>query len=221
MLPKRGGTPLAQARKLAIEKAAEEKNIITKARRAPRNVRDQGGFGSCAAHAFAGAVTAALRNKYGIEVDEDAIVNPLLASCKGAWDGMHVDKLARKWNADASMLPDIDKKKRIVFTVELERYDTLSDAYKAFDDVRGFVAVIKTAKRGHKTHAVTLESRWPGSETDLHGKNSWGADKPILRIASTNFEHALMISPKITEITDWKVLPLRDVPPAATDSQYC
>ena len=219
-MPKRRGTPLAQARKLAIEKTAEETNIITKAR-GPRNVRDQGGFGSCAAHAFAGAVTAALRNKYGIEVDEDAIVNPLLASCKGAWDGIDVDELARKWNADASMLPDIDKKKRIVFTVELERYDTLSDAYEAFDDVRGFVAVIKTAKRGHKTHAVTLESRWPGSETDLHGKNSWGTDKPILRIASTNFEHALMISPKITEITDWKVLPLRDVPPAATDSRYC
>ena len=97
MLPKRGGTPLAQARKLAIEEAAEETNIITKAR-GPRNVRpgDQGGFGSCAAHAFAGAVTAALRNKYGIEVDEDAIVNPLfkLASCKGAWDGIDVDELA-------------------------------------------------------------------------------------------------------------------------------
>ena len=56
---------------------------------------------------------------------------------------------------------------------------------------------------------MTLESRWPGSETDLKGKNSWGADRPILHIASTNFEHAIMLSPKITEITDWKVLPLR------------
>ncbi len=207
-MPKRGGTPLAQARKLAIEKAAKAPNIITKAR-GPRNVRDQGGFGSCAAHAFAGAVVAALRNKYGIEVDEDAIVNLLLASCKGAWDGIDVDELARRWNADASMLSDVDKKKRIVVTVNLERYNNLSDAYEAFDNVRGFVAVIKTAKRGHKTHAVTLESRWPGSETDLRGKNSWGSVKPILRIASSNFEHALMLSPKITEITDWKVLPLR------------
>ena len=138
-MPKRGGTPLAQARKLAIEKAAEETSIITKAR-GPRNVRDQGGFGSCAAHAFAGATTEALLRKYGIPVDEDAIVNILLASCKGAWDGIDVEELARKWNADASMLADVAKKRRIVFTVELNYYDTLSDAYEAFDGVRGFVS---------------------------------------------------------------------------------
>ncbi len=66
---------------------------------------------------------------------------------------------------------------------------------------------------------MTLESRWPGSETDLRGKNSWGADRPILRIASTNFEHALMLSPKITEITDWKVLPLRRQRPTGSHRQ--
>ena len=86
-MPKRGGTPLGQARKLAIEKEAEATNIITKAR-GPKNVRDQGAFGSCAAHAFAGAVVAALLRKYGIAVAEEAVVNLLLASCKGAWDGI-------------------------------------------------------------------------------------------------------------------------------------
>ena len=211
------------ARKLAFaKKAAKASKSIAKAR-GPKNVRDQGAFGSCAAHAFAGAVVAALLRKYGIAVAEEAVVNLLLASCKGAWDGIDVDELARKWNADASMLPDIDKKKRIVFTVELERYDKLSDAYEAFDDVRGFVAVINTAKRGHKTHALTIESRWPGSETDLHGKSSWGSNQPVLRIASSNFEHALMLSPEITEITDWKVLPLRLRRPTGSQcgSQYC
>jgi Ras-related C3 botulinum toxin substrate 1 len=168
---------------------------------------NQGGFGTCVAYGFAGALQSGLMKKYDVPVHRDELVTLVKAICP-CWEGYDVDQMVKEWNdvqaKKVTWLENIDKQKRYHVRVESQRFDDLRLARAEFDKLDGllhFVAVIRTDNAGHMLHAVELIRSWPrsDSETDMQALNSWGADTPTFRVTPKNFKWAVSIVPQIVE----------------------
>jgi hypothetical protein len=91
----------------------------------------QGGFDTCIAHGFAGALSSGLMSTYDVPVHRETIVS-VVEALYPCWEGYLSDKLAKEGNGKESWPKDTGKHKRYRVRVKSQRFDDLRLARAEF-----------------------------------------------------------------------------------------
>ena len=122
---------------------------------------NHGGFDTCVAHGFAGALSSGLMSTYDVPVHRETIVS-VVEALYPCWEGYLSHKLAKEWNEKESWLKDTDLQKRYRVHVKSQRFGDLKQARAEFcklDGLLHFVGVINMDVAGRHGMLARLRDR--------------------------------------------------------------
>ena len=114
-----------------------DRGAATRCRKGPSRMKvtNQGGFGTCAVHAFAKCLAQGMLQKYDIAVDPNALIQQvisLVACCRGTT----FDQLCNEWNRkiaeknEGAGIADMDNAVRYWISVDTTTVGTIDQAWQ-------------------------------------------------------------------------------------------
>jgi hypothetical protein len=181
---------------------------------------NQGKWGTCAAHAFANAVSSGLMGKYDLAIEREKIVDMLLQQPETARvrEGIDIKDICVGWNRimekPYTWIDDMDKTKIYKFKVTskicssttefiVDQIDSINDAYQQLfifqaADIQILTHITTPDDRDHGDHAVSAFLAYD-TAPKMRAKNSWGAVEPTLNVTRENFVKCVFLNVVITK----------------------
>ena len=172
-------------------------------------VPNQGGFGVCAAFAFAFCVARILMWTFGFAIDATAFAEKIkiLIPC---WHGAQLDRMSEAWNKlppDQAWVENTNKNKRIHFKLEQILYKCFQQAYQQLKILhKANLPMLVSMKIEDGNHAVVGQLGYehkPFSTAypNIVATNSWGSTLAVINIPKEDFNYAIEL-----RLKNWKVL---------------
>ena len=181
---------------------------------------DQGRWGTCAAHAFAHAVSSGLMGKYDVPIEREKIVEMLKQQLETArvWEGIGIKAICVGWNQIMEKphiwIDDTNKTKRYKFKVTskicssttefaVDQIENINDAYQQLSifqaaEIQILTHIIIPDHPDHGGHAVSAFRTYDAAPK-MRAMNSWGANHPTLTVESKNFLKCILLNVVITK----------------------
>jgi hypothetical protein len=171
---------------------------------------DQGKWGTCAAHAFAHAVSSDL-----MEIVEMLKQQPETAR---VWEGIDIKTICVGWNRimrkSHIWIDDTKRTNRYKFKVTskicsstrkcvVNQIENINDAYQQLfifqaADIQVLTHITIPDDRDHGHHAVSAFRTYDAAPK-MRAMNSWGANQPTLNITRENFVKCIFLNAVVTE----------------------
>ncbi|OEU10701.1 hypothetical protein FRACYDRAFT_246453 [Fragilariopsis cylindrus CCMP1102] len=187
---------------------------------------DQGGWGTCAAYAFANAVSSGLMGKYDVPIEREEIVGMLKQQPETARvrEGIDIKAICVGWNQIMEKphiwIDDTNKTKSYKFKVTskicssttefaVDQIENINDAYQQLSifqaaEIQILTHIIIPDHPDHGGHAVSAFRTYDAFRTNdaapkMRAMNSWGANQPTLNVTRENFVKCILLNVVITE----------------------
>jgi hypothetical protein len=181
---------------------------------------NQGKWGTCAAHAFANAVSSGLIGKYDLAIEREKIVDMLLQQPETTRvrEGIDIKDICVGWNRimekPYTWIDDTNKINTYKFKVTSEicssttefvvdQIDNINDAYQELSifqaaEIQILTHITIPGGRGHTHHAVSAFRAYD-TAPNMRAMNSWGAVEPTLDVTTENFVKCIFLNVVVTK----------------------
>jgi hypothetical protein len=164
---------------------------------------DQGDFGTCVAYAFAQTVAVGVRNKYGVALDANKVVEKVKTLCP-CWNGSNTELMPSQWNAQVDANPDgasfdIGDGNIYLIKVDSSRINTFQQAYRDISRSQTMLYLTATISYQQGLHSVALMRIHPKLDV-IQALNSWGASEMFMNVTQSNFQYAMRVEPEIVSV---------------------